>query len=125
MATEATKNYWEEDFYIEELDRRFADALVRYQVERRNFWLREVPVIFAIGAVVIFSLTWVFLRFGAEGLLVSEVQVWITAFFLLLSGMLAPIFMKKPEAPTRESIAYGLQLNLIGAASQKQKKQAH
>lgn len=102
-----------------EINQRLSAQLSDYRTEMRAFWLREVPGIGLIGAIVVFPLVWAMATYGAEPL---DMDWRIAALLLWAVLMVPPIKLMHPEKPDRERVAYDLELN---ALAQRVRNSAH
>lgn len=107
------ERYWEENFSREALAQRFTTARALYRQDLRQFWAMEFPLMAATTLIVMPALTWLVLWcLGTH-----DPDWWISGLFAAAVALVPPVAVMHPRAPTEGSVAYGMLLNQIAAAS--------
>ena len=108
--------YWDEDFTEQEIEQRLQDARVSYQKELRDFWVKEMPRTFALGAIIFLGGTWMLTKSIPE---LDSVITYLISIVALVFVTMPLVEALRPKAPSAELMALGMMLNRVGEAGRE------
>lgn len=108
--------YWDEDFTEQEIEQRLKDARVRYQKELRDYWVKEMPWTFALGAIIFLGGTWMLTKVIPE---LDSVITYLISIVALVFVTMPLVEALRPKAPSAELMALGMMLNRVGQAGRE------